>query len=119
MKNDLKDVRLTLANLSGTVSNGGTRILTKVLEGKVAIVTGGAGGIGSAVSRAMAEAGAKVVVNDAGAELDGTGKSSGPADKVVEEIRGQGGTAIANYDTGFSFEGGKRLFKRQWTTSEA
>jgi NAD(P)-dependent dehydrogenase (short-subunit alcohol dehydrogenase family) len=83
--------------------------MIQVLEGKVAIVTGGAGGIGAAVSKAMAEAGAKVVVNDVGAELDGAGGSSGPADKVVEEIRSQGGAAVANYDTVSSFKGGERI----------
>lgn len=64
-------------------------------EDKVAIVTGAGGGIGRCHALQLAERGAKVVVNDLGGSLDGTGGSDA-ADKVVEEIRAAGGTAIAN-----------------------
>ena len=69
------------------------------LEGRVAIVTGSGRGIGRGVAMLLAEEGASVVVNDLGANLDGTNISSGPADDVVEEIRSLGGSAVASYDS--------------------
>jgi NAD(P)-dependent dehydrogenase (short-subunit alcohol dehydrogenase family) len=78
-------------------------------EGRVVIVTGGARGIGRAEAVAFAQQGAKVVVNDLGAELDGTGNSSGPAGEVVDVIREQGGTAVANGEDVSSWEGAGRL----------
>ena len=68
------------------------------LEGRVAIVTGGGGGIGHGVSTWLAREGASVVVNDLGGTLDGTGTSSGPADTTVASITKEGGTAVASYD---------------------
>jgi NAD(P)-dependent dehydrogenase (short-subunit alcohol dehydrogenase family) len=69
---------------------------TRSVAGKVAIVTGGGRGIGRAIALLMAEEGAKVVVNDLGASLEGGGADSGPAQQVVLEIRAKGGEAIAN-----------------------
>lgn len=60
------------------------------------IVTGAGRGLGRAHALEFARQGAKVVVNDLGAELDGTGGSTGPAAAVVEEIRAMGGEAVAN-----------------------
>ena len=64
------------------------------VEGKVAIVTGAGGGLGRCHALLLAEHGAKVVVNDLGGSVDGTGKGDA-ADNVVEEIRSSGGEAIA------------------------
>ncbi len=65
-------------------------------DGKVAIVTGAGGGLGRAHALELARRGAKVVVNDLGASVDGSGGSSEAAEKVVAEIRDSGGEAIAN-----------------------
>ena len=78
------------------------------LEGKVAIVTGGGGGIGRGVCRLLAEEGASVVVNDVGG-ADGTGTSTGPADELVSEIKENGGVAVSNYDTIATMEGAGKL----------
>lgn len=65
-------------------------------EGKVAIVTGAGGGLGRAHALELARRGAKVVVNDLGGSVDGSGGSSEAAEKVVSEIKAFGGQAIAN-----------------------
>lgn len=64
-------------------------------EGKVAIITGAGGGLGKAHALEFARRGAKVVVNDLGGSVDGSGQGDA-ADMVVEEIKAAGGTAIAN-----------------------
>jgi len=69
-----------------------------ICEGRIVIVTGAGRGIGRGHALEFARQGAKVVVNDLGAELDGTGGSSGPAGVVVDEIRAMGGEAVANGD---------------------
>ena len=65
--------------------------MTKRVEGKVAIVTGAGRGIGREVALWLARDGAKVVVNDLGGSVDGTGDSATPADLVVDEIKAEGG----------------------------
>ncbi|MEE3330611.1 MAG: SDR family oxidoreductase [Myxococcota bacterium] len=67
-----------------------------ICDGRVVIITGGARGLGRAHALAFAAEGAKVVVNDIGVELDGSGGGTGPAGELVETIRGMGGEAIAN-----------------------
>ena len=69
----------------------------KLLEGKVAVVTGSGRGIGRGVALLMAEHGAKVVANDLGVAVDGSAPSRGPADETVEAIREAGGEAVASY----------------------
>ncbi|MDB5871663.1 MAG: family oxidoreductase [Ramlibacter sp.] len=70
--------------------------MSKLLEGKVAIVTGGGRGVGRGVAIAMAQAGARVVVNDFGATLDGQSSGEQPAHAVVAEIEEFGGMAVVN-----------------------
>jgi NAD(P)-dependent dehydrogenase (short-subunit alcohol dehydrogenase family) len=83
------------------------------LEGRVAIITGAGRGIGREHALLFAAEGARVVVNDLGGGPDGSdpGGRGGatPAEEVVEEIRAQGGEAIANADDVADWEGGQRL----------
>jgi NAD(P)-dependent dehydrogenase (short-subunit alcohol dehydrogenase family) len=67
-----------------------------IVEGKVAIVTGAGRGIGRAIALLMAQEGARVVVNDVGAALDGSGTDTGPAQQVADEIKAKGGQAVAS-----------------------
>ena len=70
--------------------------MTIRFDGKVAIVTGAGGGLGRAHALELAKRGAKVVVNDLGGAVDGSGGNSAAAEAVVEEIKAAGGEAIAN-----------------------
>jgi NAD(P)-dependent dehydrogenase (short-subunit alcohol dehydrogenase family) len=67
-----------------------------MVTGKVAIVTGAGRGIGRGIALLLAVEGARVLVNDVGAGLDGAGADAGPAQAVVDEIKQHGGEAIAN-----------------------
>jgi NAD(P)-dependent dehydrogenase (short-subunit alcohol dehydrogenase family) len=82
-----------------------------LLDGKVVIITGAGGGIGRAHARLMAREGAKIVVNDLGGARDGSPGEGSAADRVVEEIRSAGGTAIANHETVATAEGATALVK--------
>ena len=73
--------------------------MSKMLDGKVIVVTGAGRGIGRAIALQCAAEGAKVVVNDPGGAADGSGTNAAPAEEVVDEIRKAGGTAVANFDT--------------------
>src|SRR4051794_12945726 len=78
-------------------SNQGEHMDELRFDGRTAIVTGGARGMGREHSLLLAQRGAKVVVADFGGELDGSGRSKGPADDVVKEIEADGGVAVACY----------------------
>jgi len=69
-----------------------------ILEGKVAVISGAGRGIGRGEALLFAREGARVVVNDVGAEWDGTGADDRPATQVVEEIAAAGGDAVAHFD---------------------
>jgi NAD(P)-dependent dehydrogenase (short-subunit alcohol dehydrogenase family) len=83
--------------------------MARLLEGKVAVITGSGRGIGREEALLMAQHGAKVVVNDLGAHFDGTGASTSPAHEVVNEIKKMGGDAVANGDSVSDFKGAKRI----------
>ena len=80
-----------------------------ICDGRIVIVTGAGRGLGRAHALELARQGARVVVNDLGCELDGTGGGSGPAGEVVDEIRAGGGEAVANGDDVADFEGAARI----------
>ncbi len=83
--------------------------MARLCEGRVAIVTGAARGVGREHALALANHGAKVIVNDLGAAVDGTGADRGPAQKVVDEIKAMGGEAEVNGDDVSSFNGAKNM----------
>jgi NAD(P)-dependent dehydrogenase (short-subunit alcohol dehydrogenase family) len=78
-------------------------------EGRAVIVTGAGGGLGRSYALELARRGAQVLVNDLGGALDGSGASSKPADRVVDEIHAIGGIGTASYDSVASPAGGRRI----------
>ncbi|WP_454658761.1 SDR family NAD(P)-dependent oxidoreductase [Bosea beijingensis] len=80
-----------------------------MLDGKVVVVTGAGGGIGRDIALMAGANGARVVVNDIGAGLDGSGQDDGPAARVVAEIKAAGGEAVASLDSVADAEGAQRI----------
>ncbi len=85
--------------------------MSGICQDRVVIVTGGGRGIGREHALEFARQGAKVVVNDLGAEVDGTGGSPGPAGDVVDAIRAMGGEAVANGDDVSDYEAAGRIVR--------
>jgi NAD(P)-dependent dehydrogenase (short-subunit alcohol dehydrogenase family) len=83
--------------------------MSRLCEGRIAIVTGAGRGIGREHALSLAAHGAKVVVNDLGGAVDGSGSDLSPAEQVVEEIAAMGGEAVANADNVADWEGAQRL----------
>jgi 3-oxoacyl-[acyl-carrier protein] reductase len=83
--------------------------VTRRLEGKVAIVTGGGRGIGREEVLLFVREGAKVVVNDLGSSPEGQGADTSVAQALVEEIRAQGGEAVASTESVATMAGGRRI----------
>src|SRR6266480_501746 len=83
-----------------------------LLDGKVAVITGAGRGIGRTEALLLASEGASVVVNDVGAAVSGEASEERPAEEVVNEIKGAGGTAVANFDDITSWEGGQALINQ-------
>jgi NAD(P)-dependent dehydrogenase (short-subunit alcohol dehydrogenase family) len=86
------------------------------LTGKVAIVTGAGRGIGREHALALADAGAKLVVNDLGATLSGEGGDLSPAQQVVQEIESRGGEAVADGGNVADFEQAQQMVQRALDT---
>lgn len=86
--------------------------MSECLKSKVAVVTGSGGGIGRCIALAMAEQGARVVVNDLGCNPKGEGADARMADSVVSEIEQTGGQATANYDSIATLDGATRLVQQ-------
>jgi NAD(P)-dependent dehydrogenase (short-subunit alcohol dehydrogenase family) len=82
-----------------------------ICDGRIVVITGAGRGIGREHALEFASQGAKVVVNDLGAEVDGSGSSAGPAGEVVDEIRGMGSEAVANGDDVSDYDGAGRLIQ--------
>ena len=79
------------------------------LDGRVCVITGAGRGIGREHALLLAAEGAKVVVNDLGGTVDGSGSDTGPAQEVADEIVAAGGEAIANTDSVTSWDGAKQM----------
>ncbi|MCA9565718.1 MAG: SDR family oxidoreductase [Myxococcales bacterium] len=86
--------------------------MSKLCEGRVVVVTGAGQGIGREHALAFAAEGAKVVVNDIGASLDGSERQGGAAQAVVDEILASGGTAVANTDDIADWAGAESLIQQ-------
>ena len=101
---------LTLSILAPEGRNNYERgIMSKLVEGKVALVTGAAGGIGREHALMLASHGAKVVVNDLGGDRHGVGEDLSAAQKVVEEIKSFGGEAVVNGGNVADFQAAKEM----------
>lgn len=83
-----------------------------MMNDKVVVVTGAGGGIGRDIALLMARYGARVLVNDIGASLDGAGRDTTPGQRVVEEIREAGGEAAVNTDSVAEKGAGERIISQ-------
>lgn len=86
--------------------------MSRLCEGRIAIITGAGRGVGRQHALLLAEHGAKIVVNDIGADVAGAGGDAGPANEVVETIRANGGEAVVNGDDCSSWNGAKAMVEQ-------
>jgi NAD(P)-dependent dehydrogenase (short-subunit alcohol dehydrogenase family) len=87
----------------------GVSLMANLCEGRVAIVTGAARGVGKENALLLAKEGARLVVNDLGGAVDGTGADATPAQEVANEIIAGGGEAVVNGDDVSSWDGAKNM----------
>lgn len=80
-------------------------------DGRVAVITGAGGGLGRGYALELARRGARLVVNDLGGAVDGSGSSHKAADVVVAEIQSAGGEAVPSYDSVATREGGEAIIQ--------
>lgn len=85
---------------------------SRLLEGKVVVVTGAGGGIGAHIARLAASRGALVVVNDLGGDPHGAGADTRPAQAVVDEIAAAGGRAVPSFDSVATWDGAHAIVQR-------
>lgn len=83
-----------------------------MLDGKVAIITGAGRGLGREEALALAREGCNLVINDLGADFDGTGKETKVADQVAEECKQLGVKAVGNYDSVTDFDAAKGMIEQ-------
>ncbi len=83
-----------------------------ILEDKVIVVTGAGVGVGRGIARLAAREGARVIVNDLGVGIDGSGGSAGPAQETVDQIRAEGGVAAASTDSVAEWASAQRIVQQ-------
>lgn len=80
-------------------------------DGRVAVITGAGGGLGRAHALLLSSRGAKVVINDLGGSMDGTGGDATPAQKVCDEIKAAGGEAVPNYNSVADWDSAQKIIQ--------
>ena len=107
-----KQFQNTRTDVGGFLRNKpkkGVSLMANLCEGRVAIVTGAARGVGKENALLLAKEGARLVVNDLGGAVDGTGTDATPAQEVASEIIAGGGQAVVNGDDVSSWDGAKNM----------
>lgn len=90
--------------------------MERLLEGKVLIVTGAGAGVGKAIALEAGRHGARVIVNDIGVNVDGSGGSAGPAQLVADEIKLAGGEALASTDSVADWSSAQQIIEQALDT---